>query len=470
MQMPSVLHHARPSCVALLLALSVPCRVTEGQATDLLERHTMISSQVRRSTLPNGLRLSLLPSEDIEGPVAATFVLRYGNETSRTGRAVDAQWLGFLANAGIPSLGQDSLAAAFERLGADITFYGRERDILVQLTARRAQLIPTLDLTLRVLRLANYPDSQVKESVGYQIQSLASEQRSPGKVGEIELRRRLMPYPSGHPLETRTLSADSAALAAVTGARLRELHGRLVGATDGDLVVTGDFEPASVIAWAARSLGTWRSNTPPARVAHRQFNAPVSEGALPMPAGVTDGALLLGMQLSLAPNHPDFVTLQIANMVLGDMVLSNNRLSTRLVRPRRVAMTAFSWIEGALGDSVSLFIVKAVGRRDSMPRVEAVVREELERLLRDGITEPELLAAKRQWLDLQRYQLSETPQVATFLADEGRARSTGTDFARSVQQVDALTAEQAIAAVRRHIDLTRLVTVRVNMPSANEKP
>ena len=88
-----------------------------------------------------------------------------------------------------------------------------------------------------------------------------------------------------------------------------------------------------------------------------------------------------------------------------------------------------------------------------------LTREELERLLRDGVTKEELDQARQGWLQSQKVSRSSDIALAGMLSGLRYLDRTMIWDADLEKKVEALTPEQIAGALRRHIDPKKLVIV-----------
>ena len=90
-------------------------------------------------------------------------------------------------------------------------------------------------------------------------------------------------------------------------------------------------------------------------------------------------------------------------------------------------------------------------------KLVAAIREEIERLLKDGITAEELDAAKKGYLQAQQVGRSNDGQVVMMLAGNQFAKRTMTYHKDFEQRIQKLSIEDVNKAVREFIKLDGLV-------------
>jgi zinc protease len=113
----------------------------------------------------------------------------------------------------------------------------------------------------------------------------------------------------------------------------------------------------------------------------------------------------------------------------------------------------------ALGNR-SRVVITATGAPQSTALIEAAMREEIARLLRDGVSAEEVDVARRQLLEARRLQRSNDRLLAqALLAHLDAGRGFGSQEARADALLREVTAEQVQAALRQLLLPDRWITV-----------
>ena len=106
------------------------------------------------------------------------------------------------------------------------------------------------------------------------------------------------------------------------------------------------------------------------------------------------------------------------------------------------------------------FFIGAIAAPTNVDKVEATFKEELAKALKEGFSEEEIAAAKKGWAQDRAISRSEDRSLASTLADneyEGRTMA----FQKELdEKISALTGQQIVEAMRRHIDPAKLSYVK----------
>ena len=152
----------------------------------------------------------------------------------------------------------------------------------------------------------------------------------------------------------------------------------------------------------------------------------------------------------------------VANRIFGGGALKS-RLGDRIRQKEGLsygvasAINADDSLEGK--DDAGSFSIQAIAAPQNIDKVEAAVREELVRLVADGITADELRDAVSGLLTEREQARADDGSVAGMLQDQlyfGRTMQFTADLDAKYR---ALTLEQVNAAIRAHLDPAKLSVV-----------
>jgi zinc protease len=113
------------------------------------------------------------------------------------------------------------------------------------------------------------------------------------------------------------------------------------------------------------------------------------------------------------------------------------------------------------------FSFNAICNPQNIGKVESSIREEIERILKEGVPAQELERAKASYLQAQKLGLTSDGAIAGLLtthAYRGRTLAYNIDLEKRIAD---LTPEQVTAAINKHVDAKKLVVVTAgDFPSA----
>lgn len=417
-----------------------------------------IEARTVRAKLPNGFVTTLLPKQTRGNQVSARVTLRFGDLRSLTNRSAAAQMVAAMLDKGSQSKTRQQIKEEFDRLRANVSFGGAGNNIVATVTTTRDNLLPALQLVAEVLKTPAFPESEFDELKRQQLASIEAQKSEPTAVAVTEFSRRMTPYPKGHPLATNTIDEDIAELQALSIAQVRAVYTELVGASYGDLAVVGDFDRPAVEAFAREQFGTWRSPRPFARLERQFFDVAPFNVSIETP-DKANALFISGQNLRLRDDAPDYPALLIGNFILGQGVL-NSRLMVRIRQRDGLSYGVGSNVSAQSLDSVGMFQASGIYAPENVLRLESAYGEEMGRWINDGITAEELEAARNSWLQGRMQARANDAAVAAMLSNQFVTNRTMTYDSQLEARVRALTVQDVNAAIKRHVSLSRISTVK----------
>jgi zinc protease len=314
-----------------------------------------------------------------------------------------------------------------------------------------------LRLAAELLREPSFPASEFEQARQLGLAEIESGKSEPQTLGEIEMQRHLNPYQPGDTRYVRNLDEQAGDLKKVTLDDVRNFHAQFYGASNAELAIVGQFDPAAIQKLAAEIFGGWKSPSPFERVplpynkvapVERKIETPDKENAL----------FLAGMTTRLAMDDADYPASMLANRILGGTFSS--RMVHRIRDQEGLSYGVSTSFAVNAKDDGATFNVSAICAPQNVPKVEASFRDELARTLKDGFTAGEVAAEKKAWLEELIVQRSEDGSLASILMNRERFDRTMKFDEALEANVTALTLDQVNAALRKHVDPAALSFVR----------
>ncbi len=416
-----------------------------------------IEKRTVRRQLPVGLDLVMLPRRTRGETVHFQLTLRFGDEKAVFGRGTEASFTAAMLMRGTEARDRQQIQDAFNRLRAQVSVSGGPTSVTVTGQTVRAQLPAVLELVAEVLRRPSFPERDLEEMRAETIAAIDRQRQDPAALGSLAFSRHFNIHPPGDIRHVQTLDEQLAQVRAVTLAGMRAFHRDFYGATKGEFAAVGDFDDATIGDLAGRLFGDWKSPRPWARVPNVHADVPPSRIVIETPDRA-NAFFRLGMNLRLRVDDPDYPALLLGEQMLGGGFLSS-RLATRVRRDEGLSYSIWAQIAAGNLDDSGAFVAGAIFAPENAARLEAAVREEIQRALEAGFTDEEVASAKSGYQQSVRVARSSDARLAAALASNqfiGRTYA----FQESLDaRVAALTPQQVLEALRRRIDPSKLTLV-----------
>jgi zinc protease len=400
-----------------------------------------------------GVKLAFLPKKNRGETVSLSMTLRYGDAVSLKGLTVAARFLPQLMLRGTKSLGHQEIRDKLDRNRADLSLTGSTGSLVVRLGTRRKSLPAVLDLLRQILREPTLPADQLEILKTEDLADLESARTDPQALSSVKLQQILNPYPKDDVRYSPTIEEEIDQVKATTIDQVKTLSGDFLGADHGEVAVVGDFEPSEVLPLLAKALEGWHARKPFVRI--EKPRKVVGGGR------VVIEKLLAGLTVPMRVEDPAYPAALIGNFILGSGGVGG--LSSRLIDRLR-QKDGFSYGTGSefgvdAEDENATLLVYAIFNPANLSKVEAGVREEFDRLLREGVTPDELDRARKGYLEELRVGRTSDASLSSTLANNlhlGRTLAFDADLERKIR---ALTPDAVNAAVRKYFDPKALTSV-----------
>lgn len=464
---------ATPDLVAILKDYKGGGAITEGEAFDPTPAN--IEARLVRSKLGNGMKVVMLPRRTRGGTVSALVDLHFGDEKSLAGQGAVAQLAGGLLMRGTRNRTRQQIQDEMDRLKARILvsggggggFGGPGRGgpgLATDAAGASASIETTAENLAGALRLAAellwepaFPQSDFEQIQQQRIAAIEASRSEPQALAALELQRRLSPYPRGDVRYFGTLDEQIEGLKKVTLDDVKKFHAQFYGASNGELVVVGQFDQAELQKTAAELFGR---RTSPSQ--YQRLTTPYKKvGAVNLKIETPDkenATFEAGLRIQMSDEDPDFPAMTLANYMFGGSL--GSRMPNRIRNVEGLSYSVSSRFTVPASGDGALFAGAAISAPGNAPKVEASFKDELARTLQGGFTAAEVAAAKRAIHDQQIVARSQDQTIIRTIASRERAGRTLKWDEEMDARIQALTPEQVNAAFRKHLDPAALSVIK----------
>ncbi len=351
------------------------------------------------------------------------------------------------------------IADEAETLGASVGSSASFEALGVTIDARSAHWEPALEWAAELLGEATFPADRCRWVVRQTAADLESMADQPDvRTAWAFLEQLYAPHPRRRPLQG---SAES--LATLTPADCRRfLHRSIAGGVY--VCVAGAVDEAEV-AERARELfafaGAERQDAEVPRI-------PSPEGLaerhrrVDLPAG--DQAHLYAGCLTVPRAHADRHALEILGVILGAGAGLTGRLSERVREQEGLAYSVQVQTLAGSGLDRGRLVIYVGTSPATLERAERAIREELVRLVEEGVSEREVADARGYLLGREPFRRETARQWAELLSEAALYGVPEDDPEWRRTSLEALQREEVTAAARRHLRPEEL-RVTVGIPA-----
>jgi zinc protease len=454
-----------PSVAALVKDYKGGKAVVQGAAFDPTPEN--VEKAVERHQLSNGLKVALLPKRTRGEKVVASLTLHFGNETTLKGQRYASKFLGSLMTRGTKQHDRQQLQDELDRLKSKISGGSDLGDAAFTVTSDRKNLSATLKLLGEILREPTFPENEFDVIKRQRIQALEKATVEPGNLIFQELMRSLNPYPPDDVRYVPTIPEGMAALKKLTREEVVKLYRDQLGASFGELVVIGDFDPSATLKQLEQLLGDWKSPVPYARIrqavpeikaARRTIDTPDKENAFYVAAHL----------IAMKDTDPAYPALAVGNYLFGGGPLSS-RLADRVRQKEGLSYSVGSEFSADAQDNYGKLLMIAICNPKNIEKVDKTILNELNLLRKEGVKSEELTRAKKSMLEEMKTARGDDNTLAAMLSEGLLVGRTMAYYADLEKQISGLGVEEVNSAVRNFFHPDRLLIFQAGDFSKNKE-
>ncbi|WP_067062095.1 M16 family metallopeptidase [Roseateles chitosanitabidus] len=443
-----------------LADLKGPPKVEEGERFDPTPQRLAERSAVKR--LPSGIELLTLGKQTRGNTVELRMQLRWG-ERHETFRHHGTDLIAALMGEGSPSVSKQALQDKLIALRAELNVVSEDQGATLTISTEKDKLIEVLALAADLMQHPLLPADAFDRLQRASVAGLEGSRQELEVLRQAATRdhyNRARGVKLGDPDYVMSIDEQLASVKATTLDDLKRFHADYWSANDARVSVVGAI-PDGLDTAVEQLFGGWKKPSAPA------FVQPVDKADV-IPAArfdaiardKTSAAMKMRVDFPLNDRDADYIPLSLAVHILGGGALEN-RLSVRIRQQAGLSYGVGASLSAAhYGDEADLTISGTFAPQNR-EQMLTLVREELERLTRDGITASELERAKKDVLEGRRQARASDAVLSMALITQADQGETWAQAAQRDAAVQAATVDQVNQAWRKRIKLDGFVVSTV---------
>jgi zinc protease len=408
-----------------------------------------------KRTQVGDIKVALLSKKNRGETVNVTITLRLGNERDLFGQRTNASMAGSMLARGTTKYTRAQLSDEWERLKVS----GRVAGAGASLQTTRPNLEGTLRLAAHVLKEPSFNEQEFEQLRNQRVTSIMSQLSEPEARAGDELARHFNTYPKGDWRYSASLEESIEDVRAAKLEDAKRFHRDFYGAEVAEIAIVGDFDEARALALVKELFDGWKPKVAYQRVPleHQE----IAPAAKTIDTPDKENAVLLARHnIEMRDDDPDYPALYVANYILGGGASFDSRLGARIRQKDGLSYGVGSDLSVGPIDRAAAWSAYAIAAPANVAKVEAALREEIERARKDGFTEAELANAKSGIIQMR---LQNRAQDGGLAAAWAANLHLGRTFAYSKQfeeKILALKLAEVSAALRKYVDPAKLTVVK----------
>lgn len=239
----------------------------------------------------------------------------------------------------------------------------------------------------------------------------------------------------------------------VTLDEVKAFHMKFYGASYGEFVVVGEFEPEATQKEVSDLFNGWKTPAKHTRIATKYTKVEPESKVIEAP-DKANAMFAAAMPVKMKDTDADYPALVLGNYILGSGM--NSRLFARVRGKEGLSYGVGTQFTAPPEDDSAMFMAFAICAPQNAAKVEVSIKDELTQILEKGYTEAEVEAAKKSWMQSRQVSRANDGELVGRLAGQRYIGRTMAFDQQLEDKVAALTAAQIQAAMKKHLDVGQL--------------
>lgn len=445
-----------PDIAALVKDYKGRALVAQGEAFDPSPAN--IDGRTRRSEQPNTIELAFLPKSTRGNEVNARMTIRYGDQKSLMNKSAISVFTASMLDKGTTTRNRQQIKDELDKLKAQVNVFGGGNQVNVIIKTTKENLPAVVRIVGDMLKHPAFDANEFEKLKQEQLAQIESQRSEPQSIAFTAFQRQMNPYPKEDIRYTSTPDEDVADVKALKLDDLKQFHKDFYGAQNATMAVVGDFDETPVRKVVTDELGTWKAKKPFSRLVSTYNDIKPTPQSLEAP-DKANAFMVAGVNIPLRDDDPDYPALVLGNYMLGGGFL-NSRLAVRIRQKEGISYGVGSQLSANPLDKTGSFMTYAIYNPENAERLEKAFREEMEKVVKEGFTADEIKAARSGLLQSRMVSRAQDPSLVGTLNNYlylNRTMNWDADFEK---KMESLTPEQVNAAMKKHIDPSKISIIK----------
>ncbi|AOA58950.1 M16 family metallopeptidase [Acinetobacter larvae] len=413
--------------------------------------------KIQRGQFANGLQYALFPTKTIDGKSYAKITIQFGTAEALFNKGPLLDLTAYLLLRASERYSLQDIADKSIAAGGSASAEAIDNGIAINIVANHEQFADYFQYIVEVLKNPSFEQSQFDLIKQQSLLSLDRPYTEPEVVAALTMSRLTETYQPGDLRYHFEPDLQKKQLDAATREQVQQLYRQFFAMNHAQIAMTGDFDPKAMQKVLKKQLATWsnKEKYQPLSSSYTRFQ-PQKHHVLAEQREFGNYQALLTMPVS--QEHPDAPALMVLSYILGDSQLSS-RLGLALREHRALVYGFASHISLDDQDEIGALFIEANYSAGKANEVSQVVHKALADLVKSGVTEQELAAAKANILKKRVTRLEDDRAIHAMLNHQLRYNKKMADRAVRDQAFARLTTADLHNVIRKYIKPEQLLEV-----------
>lgn len=413
--------------------------------------------KIIRGKLTNGMKYALFPVETRDDRTYATITMDFGTEKSLFNKGTVVDLTSYLLLRGSDKYSLQDIADKSIDAGGAAYASADGNGMTINIQSKSEKFDEYFKFVLDVMKNPKFEQSQFDLIKSQSLSSLDRPYTEPDVVAGLTLSRLLEEYQPGDLRYHFEPELAKQQLKNATQEQVKELYEHFFAMNHAQIAITGKFDAKKMQKLLNQEFGRWNGKQPYQKILIDHVDFPAQQVHV-LSEQREFGSYQSVLALPVGKNHPDASALILLNYILGESQISS-RLAQELREKNALVYGFGSGLQLDRDTNVGALSISANYTSGRSAQVSASIHKVLNDLLKNGVTEQELEAAKADIMKKRVTALEDERNIHGMLNLQLESGKTLQDRVKHDQNLTKLTVADVNAAIKKYIKPEHLVEV-----------
>ncbi|MBJ9720758.1 insulinase family protein [Acinetobacter calcoaceticus] len=413
--------------------------------------------KITRGKLKNGMKYALFPVETRDDRTYATITMDFGTEKSLFNKGTIVDLTSYLLLRGSDKYSLQDIADKSIDAGGAAYASADGNGMTINIQSKSEKFDEFFKFVLDVMKNPKFEKSQFDLIKSQSLSSLDRPYTEPDVVAGLTLSRLLEEYQPGDLRYHFEPELAKQQLQNATQEQVKELYENFFAMNHAEIAITGKFDAKKMQKLLNQEFSGWSSKQPYQKILIDHVDFPAQQVHV-LSEQREFGSYQSVLALPVGKNHPDASALILLNYILGESQISS-RLAQELREKNALVYGFGSGLQLDRDTNVGALSISANYTSGRSAQVSASIHKVLNDLLKNGVTEQELEAAKADIMKKRVTALEDERSIHGMLNLQLESDKTLQDRVRHDQNLTKLTVADVNTVIKKYIKPEHLVEV-----------
>lgn len=413
--------------------------------------------KIIRGKLKNGMKYALFPVETRDDRTYATITMDFGTEKSLFNKGTVVDLTSYLLLRGSDKYSLQDIADKSIDAGGAAYASADGNGMTINIQSKSEKFDEFFKFVLDVMKNPKFEQSQFDLIKSQSLSSLDRPYTEPDVVAGLTLSRLLEEYQPGDLRYHFEPELAKQQLKNATQEQVKELYERFFAMNHAQIAITGEFDAKKMQKLLNQEFGRWNGKQPYQKILIDHVDFPAQQVHV-LSEQREFGSYQSVLSIPVGKNHPDASALILMNYILGESQISS-RLAQELREKNALVYGFGSGLQLDRDTNVGALSISANYTSGRSAQVSASIHKVLNDLVKNGVTEQELEAAKADIMKKRVTALEDERNIHGMLNLQLETNKTLQDRIRHDQELTKLTVADVNTVIKKYIKPEHLVEV-----------